>query len=55
MEEGGEGTPLNTFEKMPFESLLSQYNSSNQVAPSLALGQAFLMTSNMRYGAGQVT
>lgn len=46
---------MNTFEKMPFEQLIHQYDQTSQVAPSLELGQAFLMTSNMRYGAGQVT
>ena len=47
--------PLNTFEKMPFKNLLDSYNqTANKITPSLHLSQAFLMTSNMRYGAGQI-
>ena len=46
---------MNTFEKMPFSTLLTQYNSTQKIAPNLELSQAYLMTSNMRHTASLLT
>ena len=51
----GEQAPANTFDKQDFSTLLTEYDHSARVPPTLELGQAFLMTSNMREAASQVS
>jgi len=47
--------PQGTFERIPFEQLMTQYEHSSRLPPTMELSQAFLMTNNMKQTASQVT
>jgi hypothetical protein len=47
-EEQEEKAPIGTFDRLPFDLMLSQYDYAKTTHKTCELGQALLMTANLK-------
>jgi len=54
-DEHDETPPIGTFDRLPFDLMLSQYDYAKTTHKTCELGQALLMTANLKQTASQVS